>query len=179
MNNYWTYLATRPSAFTWHLKDWHLQLQPSVTKSAYIGAYYNGPKFKFQPASGTEWFSYKIWTKNSKTPMVNLLKNLRPFQNYNFKIQWEIHFFTFLIIDQNALKFCCCYVIRYTFQSNLLSELILDLGKCPNQKTHESESAGFLLRALPEVQNQFRKQIWLKSIPNYITKLFFSERFYQ
>ena len=33
----------------------------------------------------------------------------------------------------------------------LLSEMISDLGKCPNQKTHESESAG----APPEVQNHF------------------------
>ena len=49
-----------------------------------VGAYYNGQKFKYQPTSCTEWFSYKIWTKNSKTPMVNLLKNLRPFRNYIF-----------------------------------------------------------------------------------------------
>ena len=27
----------------------------------------------------------------------------------------------------------------------MLSDSIWDLGKCPNQKTHESESAGFLL----------------------------------
>ena len=27
-----------------------------------------------------------------------------------------------------------------------LSVLILDFGKCPNQKTHESESAGFLVQ---------------------------------
>ena len=68
-----------------------------------VGVYYNGPKFKYQLLSGTGWFSYKIWT-NSKTPMVNLLKNLRPFQNYNFKIQWEIHFFTFLNIGRNSSK---------------------------------------------------------------------------
>jgi hypothetical protein len=69
-----------------------------------LGAYYNGPKFKCQPTSGTGWFSYKIWTKNSKTHMVNLLKNLRPFQNYILKIQWEIHFLTFSNTDQNAPK---------------------------------------------------------------------------
>ena len=28
------------------------------------------------------------------------------------------------------------------------------------------------VRALPNVQNQFQKQIWLKSIPNYITNFF-------
>ena len=60
-----------------------------------VVAYYNWPKFKYQLLSGTGWSSYKILTKNSKTPMVNLLKNLRPFQNYNFKIQWAINFVTF------------------------------------------------------------------------------------
>ena len=45
----------------------------------------------------------------------------------------------------------------------MLSETILDLGKCPNQKTHESESAGFLIWALPEVKNCFRKQFDTKS----------------
>ena len=30
--------------------------------------------------------------------MVNLLRNLRPFKNYNFKIQWEIHFLIFFYI---------------------------------------------------------------------------------
>ena len=34
----------------------------------------------------------------------------------------------------------------------VLSEIIWDLGKCPKQKTHESESAG----ALPKVRNHFR-----------------------
>ena len=47
------------------------------------------------------------------------------------------------------------YVIRYYFQSNLLSELILDLRKWPIKKKHESESTGFL----SEVENQFQKQI--------------------
>ena len=33
-----------------------------------------------------------------------------------------------------------------------LLEIIWDLGKCPKQKTYESESAG----ALPDVRNHFR-----------------------
>ena len=36
--------------------------------------------------------------------MVNIIKNLRPFKNYNFKIQWEIHFLTFFNIDPNSSK---------------------------------------------------------------------------
>ena len=40
----------------------------------------------------------------------------------------------------------------------LLLDSILALGKCPIWKTHESESACFLVQALPEVQNQIRKQ---------------------
>ena len=66
-----------------------------------IGAYYYEPKFKFQPTSGTGWFSYKIWIKNSKTPWSISKKNLRPFQNY---IQWEIHFLTLSNTDRNAPK---------------------------------------------------------------------------
>ena len=44
----------------------------------------------------------------------------------------------------------------------LLSKLILDFGKCPNQKTHESESAGFLVQALPMVHNQFSHKVIYK-----------------
>ena len=69
-----------------------------------IGAYYNGPKFKCQPTSGTGWFSFKIWTKNSKTAMVNLFKNLRPFWNYISKIPWEIHFWLFKILTETLKK---------------------------------------------------------------------------
>ena len=36
--------------------------------------------------------------------MVNLLKNLRAFWNYIFKIQWEIYFLTFLNTNRNAPK---------------------------------------------------------------------------
>ena len=38
------------------------------------------------------------------------------------------------------------------FIRKMLSKLILDLGKCPNQKTHVSESAGFLVWPLLKVQ---------------------------
>ena len=50
-------------------------------------------------------FPIKYGTKNYKTPMVNHLKHLRPFQNYIFKIQWEIHFLTFSNTDQNGLSY--------------------------------------------------------------------------
>ena len=40
----------------------------------------------------------------------------------------------------------------------LLSDSILDLGKRPNWKMHESESAKFLVQALPKVQNQIQMQ---------------------
>ena len=53
---------------------------------------------------------------------------------------------------------------------NLLSKLISDFGKCPNQKAHESECAGFLVRALPEVQDQIRKQFFDKKLYNYCSK---------
>ena len=55
----------------------------------------------------------------------------------------------------------------------MFSESILDLGKCPNRKMHESESAGFLDRALPEVQNRFRKHFSHKVLYNSCSKFIF------
>ena len=55
----------------------------------------------------------------------------------------------------------------------LLSKLILNFGKCPSQKTHESESAGFLVRTLPVVRNQFWKQFSNKVLYNYKSKFYF------
>ena len=51
-----------------------------------------------------KWIIARIWTKNSNTPMGILLKNLRPFQNYNIKIQWEIIFFDFFQYWPKLLK---------------------------------------------------------------------------
>ena len=48
----------------------------------------------------------------------------------------------------------------------MLSETILDLGKGPNQKMHESEKACFLVGALRKVQNQ----IWKQLLYNYYYK---------
>ena len=42
----------------------------------------------------------------------------------------------------------------------LLSKLILDFGKCPNQKTHKSENAGFLVLT-KTLQNQNSNYITL------------------
>ena len=52
----------------------------------------------------------------------------------------------------------------------LLSEMIWDLGKCPNQKKQESESVG----ALTKVQNPFRKQFSHKVLYNYGFNFFLS-----
>ena len=56
--------------------------------------------------------------------------------------------------------------------SNLLSESILDLGKCPNRKMHESESAGFLDWALSKVQNRFQKHFSHKVLYTYCSNFF-------
>ena len=53
--------------------------------------------------------------------------------------------------------------------------MILDFGKCPNQKTQESESAGFLVWALPVIQNQFLKQISNKVLYSYHSNFSFQE----
>ena len=52
----------------------------------------------------------------------------------------------------------------------MISERIVDLGKCSNQKMHESESASFPVWPLPKVQNQFRKHFSHKVLYNYCSK---------
>ena len=37
------------------------------------------------------------------------------------------------------------HLLYSTLLENCFKKLICDFGKCPNQKTHESESAGFTL----------------------------------
>ena len=58
----------------------------------------------------------------------------------------------------------------YYFMRKMLSESILDLGKCPNQKMHESECACFQVGAFYEVIKYYiitvQKQLW--SISAYI-----------
>ena len=54
----------------------------------------------------------------------------------------------------------------------LLSDLIFDLRKCPTWKTHESETACFLIWALPEVQNWIQKQFSHKVLYNFLTNIF-------
>ena len=118
----------------------------------------------------TELINHKAFYSTAPaTP--GLLKTLGHLKITIFKLNEKFIFLLFFYWPKCYKKFSS--VIMYTFQSNLLSELILDLRRCPNQKTHESEIAGFLLWALPEVQNQIRKQIWLKNIPNYMTKFNF------
>ena len=65
--------------------------------------------------------------------MVNLFKNLRPFQNYNFKIQSEINVLTFLNIGQNSSKKNFNRKMDILI-SNLLSETILEFRKWSNGK---------------------------------------------
>ena len=50
----------------------------------------------------------------------------------------------------------------------LLSEKILDLGKCTSTFTFMR----FLVGALPDVQNQFRKQFFHKVLYNFCSKIF-------
>ena len=50
---------------------------------------------------------------------------------------------------------------------------VLDLGKCPNRKKHESESACFPVGALPEVQNWIWKHFSHKVLYNYNSKFLF------
>ena len=62
-------------------------------------------------------------------------------------------------------------VIIYHFMRKMLSDSILDLGKCPNRKTHEGESACFPVGALPDVQ----KRIW-KHFSHKVLYIYYSKK---
>ena len=58
----------------------------------------------------------------------------------------------------------------------MLSNSILDLGKCPNRKTCTFTFMRFPVGAIPEVQNSIWKYFSHKVLYNYYSK-FFLERF--
>ena len=62
------------------------------------------PKSKYQNFKNNQWFSCKIWTKNTKEPVVYLYNWPLPEHHHFLKIQWEINFLTFLNTDRNASK---------------------------------------------------------------------------
>ena len=90
----------------------------------------------------------------------------------DLKIQYEINFFTLLNIGQNApKKWNSNYIV---LNEEMLSDSIKDLGKCPNRKMHESESACFPVGALCKVQNQILKHFSHKVLYNFYSKFFWS-----
>ena len=70
--------------------------------------------------------------------MVNLLKNLRQFQNYKFKMQWKIHFLIFLIIGQNSsTKKFRIEICRFSFQICFRNQLWTSgSGQMENMQIH-------------------------------------------
>ena len=50
----------------------------------------------------------------------------------------------------------------------IISELILDLGKCPNQNMHENESAGFECGRFPKSEIS-SKSIFLTTVTTFNT----------
>ena len=81
-----------------------------------IGAYYNGLKLKYQPESGTGGFSYKIWTKNSKKPMVSQ-KTLGHFQ-ITIKKEKSIFFFFEILFEKFRIEiwtfsFIICFLNQF------------------------------------------------------------------
>ena len=91
------------------------------------------------------------------------------------KIQWKIHFFYLLNTDRSATTIFFRIVIIQHFMIKLLSQLILDHGKCPNQKTCAFTFMRFLVGALSEVQNCFRKQFLHKVLYNNYSKKIWSD----
>ena len=132
------------------------------------GAYYNRPQFKCDLESGTGWLFFKILPKNSKTHMVNLLKNLRSFWNYILKIQWEIHFLTFSNTDQNAKKIKTKKYLALYWKTALKT----DFGpwRVPQPGNAWKWKCMFSISGTFRIQNQFLKQVSNKLL--YIYFLF-------
>ena len=61
------------------------------------------------------------------------------------------YFFRKTVLDQNFPVYTILEPIIYHFIGKLFSKLIFDFGKFPNQKMHESESAGYLKSVLKTV----------------------------
>ena len=87
----------------------------------------------------------------------------------DLKIHWVIHFLTMLNIGRNAPKknLNSNYIVLY---EKRFSDSILDLGKCPNPKTHESESAcfqvGHFARSKIESESIFLIKFYIITILN-------------
>ena len=102
-------------------------------------------------------------------------KSLEPFRA-RFENTMGHPFFDFVKYRSEHCKKKFIWVIMYYFMRKMLSEPILDLRKCPNWKTHESESAGFLVGALHKVWNQIWKQFSHKVLYNYYSNFFWALR---
>ena len=91
------------------------------------------PKSKYQNFKSTRWFSYKIWTKNCREPLVYLYNWPLPEQHNFLKIRWEINFLTFLILTETLQKIFLNENMDILI-SNLLSKSIFAFGKWSNWK---------------------------------------------
>ena len=98
------YLQSLQGRCSWHLKCLLETFQLTFNLIYISGVSDKWPKSKFQNFKSTQWFSYEIWIKNSKEPIVYLHNGPLPEQHHFLIIQWEIHFLTFLNTDQNAPK---------------------------------------------------------------------------
>ena len=73
--------------------------------------------------------------RSTLRPIESICRNVPTRLKLRFTGGWEVNFFVFFssfLSKRSELFFS--YVIRYTFQSSLLLELILDLGKCRRRK---------------------------------------------
>ena len=104
----------------------------------------------------------------SKISFLAIKKSLNP-SVQDLTIQWQIPFFDFFKYRPKHSKKIRTVIIHY-FTRKKFSESILDLGKCPSQKMHESESACFPVEALCKAQNRIWKQSFHKVLFSYYSK---------
>ena len=107
-------------------------------------------------------------------------KKMSPLHPKHFlKIQWKIHFWNAIFWDKTLLKNFRTVIIQH-FIKNLFSDLFPDLGKCPNQKTHEIRKYAYLcvfsLGHFPRPGIESENSFWDKVLYIYCLSVF-QERF--
>ena len=87
-----------------------------------------------------------------------------PRSNHYLKIQWEIHFFKRHFFRRNARQKKNNSNYIGLNEKNWFRNWFWISGSAETRKKHETESAGFLVLALPEVQNRFQEHFFKLSL---------------
>ena len=145
-----------------------------------VGVSDKWPKSKCQNFKSTQWFSYKIWTKNSEEPIVYLNNWPLPEQHHFLKLQWKIHFLTFLTTDRNAPKKFRIEIWTFSFQICFWNQFsTLGSGQIENMQIRVfalstpwvnvyTKSPCLYQESLPikQLYHESKPILWVQEVPN-------------